>query len=384
MHFASLRTGRPGVSRSGLHQVLARTLIISGLLAGLHAAAYADELSDVSQLLRAGQPAQALSRADAYLAKHPRDPQMRFLKGVILTEQNRRDDAIAIFTKLTEDYPALPEPYNNLAVLYAAKGEYEKARIALDKAIHTNPTYATAYENLGDVHAKLASEAYDKALQLDSGNADTRAKLTMIRSLVGSTTGIINPAVATVASTPVEKAEPAPEKQVEKAAPAQPAVAASAPSPSAQMDAQAQREAALKRQQEQKQEAEAARRQAQAQAAKEAKATEQQVLASVDAWARAWSARDVKAYLDAYAPDFDLPAGQSRKAWSDERRARIEDKKRISVKVESPRVAIDGNTATVRFRQVYDSDRLKTSGRKTLVLVRQGSKWRIKQERAGS
>ncbi|HEY6773065.1 MAG TPA: tetratricopeptide repeat protein, partial [Oxalicibacterium sp.] len=203
MPFAPRRT-----ISSGFRRTLGRTVIVAGLLAGLQLPAMADDLADVSQLLRAGQHAQALSKADAYLSKNPRDPQMRFLKGVILTEQNKPNEAIDIFTKLTKDYPALPEPYNNLAVLYAAAGRYDDARLALDKAIRTNPTYATAYENLGDVHAKLASQAYDKALQLDHNNAGAKSKLTMIRSLVGNATGGTNPQVAVVAAAPAKPESP--------------------------------------------------------------------------------------------------------------------------------------------------------------------------------
>ena len=390
MPFASRRIFPQSRLNASLSKLFGRALVISGLLAGLHAPAMADELADVSQLLRAGQQAQALKQADAYLSRNPRDPQMRFLKGVILTEQNKSNDAIAVFTKLTEDYPALPEPYNNLAVLYAASGQYEKARIALDKAIHTNPTYATAYENLGDVHAKLASEAYDKALQLDSKNGNAKAKLTMIHTLVGNATGVINPKVATVAAAPqAEASKPAPKAEVKPAPKPEPK---SEPKPEAKPavkeapkpDAQAERAAELKRQQEQKQKEEAARRDAKAKAAAAADAERDQVMAAVNTWAKAWSARDVKGYLNAYGNDFDLPAGQSRKEWTDERRARIEDKKRISVKIESPQVVVNGNTATVKFRQIYDSDRVKANSRKTLVLNKQGGKWHITQERSGS
>jgi ketosteroid isomerase-like protein len=378
-----------------LGKVVGRTLVVTGLMVGLHVAAFADELADAAQLLRAGQQAQALSKADAYLAKNPRDPQMRFLKGVILTEQNKPSEAIAVFTKLTEDYPALPEPYNNLAVLYAANGQYEKARVALDKAIHTNPTYATAYENLGDVHAKLASEAYDKALQLDSGNSGAKAKLTMVHSLVGNTTGVINPKAATVAVAAAPKPESRPEPKVEPKA---------AVKESPKQDLQLERAAELKRQEQKAQELKLqeqklqqqkqkeqrlkdeadAKREAKAKAASAATAEREQVLAAVGAWAKAWSARDVKAYLNAYSADFDLPAGQSREAWADERQARIEDKRHIDVRVETPQVSIDGNAATVKFRQIYDSDRVKANSRKTLVLTKQGGKWRIKQERSGN
>ncbi len=148
----------------GLRRQLSKSLAVSGLLATLLVApAFADDMADVTKLLRAGQLIEALSKADAYLGRNPQDAQMRFLKGVILTEQGKSAESIAIFTKLTQDFPDLPEPYNNLAVLFASSGQYEKARAALDMAIRTNPSYATAYENLGDVHAKLASQAYDKA-----------------------------------------------------------------------------------------------------------------------------------------------------------------------------------------------------------------------------
>ncbi|MEO5669867.1 MAG: tetratricopeptide repeat protein, partial [Ramlibacter sp.] len=120
-------------------------------------AVFADDYSDVTQLMRSGKTSEALAKAEQFIAAKPRDPQMRFLKGVLQTEAGRTPDAIATFTRLTEDYPELPEPYNNLAVLYAGQSQFDKARAALEMAIRTNPSYATAHENLGDVYAKLAS-----------------------------------------------------------------------------------------------------------------------------------------------------------------------------------------------------------------------------------
>jgi len=121
--------------------------------------AHADDYADVAQLVRNGKLADAMTKVDQYLTTKPRDPQMRFLKGVIQRDSGKTSDAIATFTRLTEDYPELPEPYNNLAVLYAGQSQYDKARTALEMAIRTNPSYTTAHENLGDVYAKLASQA---------------------------------------------------------------------------------------------------------------------------------------------------------------------------------------------------------------------------------
>lgn len=357
---------RNAFNRSGL-RILGQIISISGLLSALYAApAIADELSDANKLVRTGQFGEAMTKVDAFLLQHPRDAQMRFLKGLILTEQNKPAEAIVAFTKLTEDFPNLPEPYNNLAVLFASSGQYEKARAALEMAIRTNPTYATAQENLGDVYAKLASQAYDKALQLDSANTGAKTKLTLIRTLIGNTTGGTNPKIATakpiVPTTIIAAAKQEPTKvtpkteviaKAEIVKPPQKTEIKSSekPTPKPENNGDLDKKA---------------------------------VLNAVNGWANAWSTQDVKGYLGYYGNDFQTPKGISRKAWADERHARIEGKNKIDIKIESPQVAIAGNTATVKFRQSYISNRFTANSRKTLVLMKQGGKWQIQQERTGS
>jgi Flp pilus assembly protein TadD len=145
---------------------------------------HADEYDDVNKLVRTGQLAQAEVKADVYLVSKPRDPQMRFLKGVIQTKSGNSSSAIATFTQLTSDYPELPEPYNNLAALYAGQSQFEEAKDALQMAIRTNPSYAVAYENLGDVYTRLASQTYSQALALDSKNTSVQPKLIILNSLL--------------------------------------------------------------------------------------------------------------------------------------------------------------------------------------------------------
>ncbi|MDE2616494.1 MAG: tetratricopeptide repeat protein [Burkholderiales bacterium] len=159
---------------------LARLLVLvlaASLSAGL---ALADDYSDISQMLRAGRLAEARTRVDRALAAKPRDPQMRYFKGVIQRDSGQQAEALTTFTKLTEDYPELPEPHNALAVIHAAQGDLDKARRALEMAIRVNPAYATAHENLGDVYARLAVQAYCKALQLDANNSALRSKLSTL------------------------------------------------------------------------------------------------------------------------------------------------------------------------------------------------------------
>jgi tetratricopeptide (TPR) repeat protein len=139
--------------------------------------ARADVYSDVSQLVRGGRLAEAEASADRHLKAKPRDPQMRYLKGLIQRDSGRQAEALETFNKLTEDYPELPEPYNGLAVIYAAQGDYDRARAALELAIRANPAYATAHENLGDLYSRLARQSYCKALQSDPVNGDLRTRV---------------------------------------------------------------------------------------------------------------------------------------------------------------------------------------------------------------
>lgn len=330
---------------------------------GAFTTVHADDLQDISRLLRSGQHAQALERVNKYLASRPKDAQGRFLKGLILAEQNRSAEAIDVFTKLSQDYPELPEPYNNVAVLYAAQGQYEKARQALEMSIRTHPAYATAYENLGDVYTKLASQAYDKALQLDSSNSNAQSKLALMKELIsGGQRGAVKP--PPVARAPEPAARP-PEAsatviaQAPKGPVAPQARPAETPAPVAKAAEPAPRASGGSGQEE--------------------------VVKTVRAWAQAWSSRNVNAYLGFYAKDFKLPSGQTRAAWETSRRQRIQAPKQIDVSVESPRVSLTGdNTATVSFRQHYRSDSLKTSSTKTLSLVKVDGKWLIQQERVGS
>lgn len=161
----------------------ARALLAAALLC-LAVGTKADELSDVERLYRAGQTDAAMARTDKFLSAKPTDPQMRFMKGVMLAEAGRNAEAASVFSKLTEDHPDLVEPYNNLAAIYAATGDYPKARSTLEQALRANPGYATAHENLGDVYVAMAGQSYARALQLAPNNPGIGPKLTLVRQLL--------------------------------------------------------------------------------------------------------------------------------------------------------------------------------------------------------
>jgi murein L,D-transpeptidase YafK len=109
-----------------------------------------------------------------------------------------------------------------------------------------------------------------------------------------------------------------------------------------------------------------------------------EIAQTIKRWINVWSAKNTKAYLSHYAKDFQTPNGESRKSWMEERRSRIEGKGKIAINIDAPTINVDGNTATVKFRQNYQSGSLVASSRKTLTMIKQDGKWLIKQERTGS
>ncbi|MFN4359970.1 MAG: tetratricopeptide repeat protein [Hylemonella sp.] len=338
------------------HGLLLSPRALLGLaLAGLLGLAHANDPGEISQLLREGRLAEAQTRVDRLLAAKPRDPQLRLYKGVIQRETGRTQEALATFTKLSEDHPELPEPYNNLAVIHAAQGQYDKARVVLEKALRTHPSYATAHDNLADVYARLASQAYSKALQLD-GAAPSPARLALIRDL-GPVSGVTRPATV-VATAPA--APPAPAAAVKPAAPPPAAVVAAPIRPATPAPAAPSAPAA-----------------APADGARE-------VEQAVRAWAQAWSDRDMNRYLAAYDAGFETPGRQGRSAWEQERRARIVSKSRISVQLLDLQITVQGQRAVAKFRQDYKADTLAVLSRKTLELTRTGNRWLIVKESSGS
>ena len=287
----------------------------------------AADLDAVRAMVRDGRYVRALELIDETLAANPGDVQARFLEGVVLAELGRTDDAITIFRRLAEDLPQMPEPHNNLAVLYAGRGDYNRARDALLDAIHTHPSYATAHENLGDVYAKLASIAYDEALRLDGSNASARSKLSLIDEFLSVASDI-----------PASDAGPA------VPGPVPPASAAVSQPPAAVPDLDA-------------------------------------LLPALAAWSRAWSAADVGGYLASYATSFVPPRGLSRAAWERERRIRLTKPRFIELEISDAQASFrDPRRADVTFTQSYRSDLYEDEVLKRLRFVWEDRGWKIAAE----
>ena len=326
-------------------------LFSGALLLCFNMGARADDVQDAEKLYQQKQYDQALEKVDTILTAKPKDIQALFLKGNILAAKGKIADAIGVFQTITEDAPERPEPYNNLAVLFASEGRYDEAKYCLQKAIRTNPTYATAEENLGDIYAKMASVAYDKALKLDRSNTTAKIKLALIKDIF---------------TPPQEKTEAAarPARKIAKAAPrhetkaAAPAVAA----PPAHVASQA----------------------APKPARKPAAVTQQgnrEVVRTIQAWAAAWSARDVKKYLSFYGAGFKPPHHMRRAGWQALRTRRLRRPRYLHVTVSDFKIEHRGNSAGASFTEHYVSNLLKSVTGKVLLMERHDGAWKIVSER---
>jgi ketosteroid isomerase-like protein len=253
-------------------------------------------------------------------------------------------------------------------------------------AIRTNPSYATAHENLGDVYAKLASQAYNKALQLDNTNTAVAPKLALIRELFSANVAKGQrpapvPAAAAPAPAPIppvavkppptlptQVAAKAPPAPVAAPAPAAAPVPVHTPTPAAVAPVVVTPPPAA----------------APAPAAPAAGNSNREAEAAVKAWANAWAAKDMKNYLASYGKEFVPPSSMSRSQWEAERKQRIGSKNNISIKLENLVVTAEGSKATAKFRQDYKASGLSVSSRKTLDLVKTGDRWQIVRESTGN
>lgn len=376
-------------------------LVMLGAIVCMTMAVSAATTVEIQALLKEDKLNQAMRATESALRDDAGNVELRFLKGIIHTRKNELDAAAAEFLTLTQDHPDLPEPYNNLAVVYAAKGEYDKARQTLLRAINTHPSYATAYENIGDIYTKMASEAYVQALQLDESNITAREKLALVNELF-STNLARQSAVAqarsdvetTVDLPQVAEAEPEPASEVVEPEP-EPAVTeapvpeliAELPDEMLAADRSPEPEPPVTAEPEPEPEPEPAIEVAAAEPAAPdpdelARKAADKVETTVHDWASAWAAQDVDAYLGFYSDDFQPGGGQSRADWVTERRERVAAPRYINVNIEDVQVTINETTgeARARFRQTYQSNTFNSSIMKTLHLTQIGDEWRIRRE----
>lgn len=295
--------------------------------------------------MQQGNPDAALLELDGDIAANPADPEARFLKGVALQAMGRTNAAIEMYSGLVHDFPELPEPHNNLAVLFADKKQFDKAENSLRAAIKTNESYSTAYENLGDIYAQRASIAYTDALNRDPVNREAVAlKLSIIDRILlpPSAQQPIPVQVAnnTPAQTPVNtQSEPVVDPPVQQNTPVK---TTTQPSASAS-----------------------------------------EVRSTVMSWANAWSSRDVSNYLSHYAETFRPVGGASRAAWAKYRSERLQKPSFVIVNIDQLNITENADgSANASFVQDYQSDGYQDTVKKSLRLINTSGGWKIQKEQS--
>ena len=269
------------------------------------------DISKLNKLIEDKDYLEAKEIVEQLLDSDKENPQLLFINGVLLSELGEIDKAINVFVSLTKSHPALPEPYNNLAVLYAQSGNFDLAKTALEKSIKTHPSYATAHINLGDLYTRMASESYNQALQIDKSNKNAKTKLSLIKKLFNF--------------QPINK------------------------------------NIVLAEDTEQK-----------TQSLNKIKNKEdiinENIFAMIDNWKNAWMSQNFDQYIRYYSDNFKNNKGMDLEKWKQFRKPRVINKPSINLKLENIEISKNKNLYSVSFTQIYQSGDIDSTTKKTLLI----------------
>ena len=278
-------------------------------------------INEIKLLLKNGKYKIAENIINGAIEENLNNPEILFYKGIIETNLGKTNQAIDTFRGLTERFPELPEPFNNLAVLYAEKGQFRLAKEILEQAIKTNPSYLTAHINLGDIFTKMASEAYNKALEIDKSNNIAITKLSMITQLFNYNPNTKNTVIDSINTKKEVKITKLSKKELKKV-----------------------------------------------------------ILNSIENWKTAWESKDVESYFDSYSSNFIYPNNMTKSQWQKYRTNRILPKKIISISISNIKFKFKKEKIIATFTQNYKSGRLNQTSNKNLTFVAESGQWFIVEE----
>lgn len=286
--------------------------------------------SEIQNQLASGNYAIALRLLEQKLTSHPDDVEARFLQGVTFVLLRRPEQASSVFLSLSREYPQLPEPANNLAVLQAQRGDLVAAQSTLEGVLQKHPDYSPAYENLGDVFTARAEAAYARAQELDASGGVLKEKQLILSQLRALPDEQLKANEMFAANAPKGK----PERH--QTAPVSAVVPLSIQEP---------------------------------------------VLATLEQWRQAWAAGDSAQYLSHYAADFRPSRGMKLADWRAQRRARVRPDKVAKIAIRTPKLSMANNDIVwVEFEQKYQSRRYSDLVRKRMGFLNSDGRWQIQQE----
>jgi tetratricopeptide (TPR) repeat protein len=286
-----------------------------------HAQTDKNIIEEIKVLLKNGSYADAEILTNQSIVNNLNNPELLFYRGIIETNQGKKNQAIDTFRDLTERFPQLPEPFNNLAVLYAEKGQFRLAKEILEQAIKTNPSYLTAHINLGDIFTKMASEAYNKALEIDKSNNIAITKLSMITQLFNYNPNTKNTIMGSIIKKEELKTIEPSKKELKK-----------------------------------------------------------NILTLIQNWKTAWENKDMENYLKSYSSNFIYPNNMSQTQWEKYRTNRIMPKKLIKIEIIDIKIKFKKEKIKATFTQNYKSGKLNQTSNKSLTFTKERGQWFIFEE----
>lgn len=309
-----------------------RQLLFSAILVVLSGTGQAASLTETQALVVQGRYQEALAQIELLPRELREGRDGMLLRASTLVALKRKDEAEEVYQGLINNYPKDPAAYNDLAVLQARAGRLEEAGELLNRAIESDHRYATVYKNLSRVYVEMSRNSYAKALRL-SGEADAVELLSL---------GLKKEDISLAAAQ--ELVEPTPPIRQDDSKTSEQPLTEITPSGEV-FDASTA------------------------------------VLAALQEWAKAWSEKDVDAYLAAYVPDYTPPQGGTHQQWRLQRKQRLSKPGKIEVTLEEAEVRKQGEKRLqVSLLQRYRSDNYRDSTRKGFVLLLQSGAWKIAQE----
>jgi len=283
-----------------------------------------EDLTPILSLINE-KPFIALEKIKKRLRASPDEPRLLFYKGVTETKLNQMDNAINTYNYLINKHPNLPEPYNNLAVIYAEKEELELAKKTLEKAIKTNSSYSVAHVNLGDIYTRMATNAYNIAFEIDNDNKIAGNKLKLITELFNYKPDTNEKSIVIEDSKGKNNTVVSRSKSKDK----------------------------------------------------------EQIIKRIEEWKTAWEAKDLDLYFDSYSEAFKYPNNMSQEQWENYRTDRIINKKNILITTLNLKLKFKKDIIHAIFYQDYKSTGYQQKSKKTLIFKFQSNDWKIIEEFSG-
>lgn len=297
-------------------KILLRFLILLVILFSIKFSIAENVNTDKIKSMISSSPSLALKEINRLITAQPNNHNLLFLRAVTQTRLEKKELAIETYNDLIERFPNLPEPYNNLAVLYAEQNNLSKAKEILQKALETNSTYSIAHINLGDVYTRMASEAYRLAFELDKSPVANN-KLQLINELFSYSPNMQQKNLTMPGATIDIKSN---EKNIAD------------------------------------------------------------IALLVERWKSSWENKDLESYFSTYSKYFKLKGEMNYRKWKKTRTEKIENKKEINIELTNFKYNYKDGFWFVSMSQAYNSGNYSDKEEKTLVIISEFGSYKIIEE----